>query len=68
MLDLPKSKNIWASIIISLLHLTMIGNKKNGVGFENRLGPFSLHDALRFNLAVLIETRHVHFLNPLIVY
>jgi hypothetical protein len=40
----------------------MIGIKKHGVGFENRLGPFSLHDASRFNLEIPTETRNVHFL------
>jgi hypothetical protein len=27
-IDVPKSRNVWASIIISLLHLTMINTKK----------------------------------------
>jgi hypothetical protein len=45
----------------------MIGIKKYGVGFENRLRPFSLHDASRSNLVVPIETRHVHYPTPLVV-
>jgi hypothetical protein len=42
-----KSRSAWTSIVMSLLHLTMIGTKKHGVGSKNRLGPFSLHDASR---------------------
>jgi hypothetical protein len=45
----------------------MIGTKKYGVGFENRLGPFSLHDALRSSLAILINIGHAHFMTPLVV-
>jgi hypothetical protein len=45
----------------------MIGPKKHGVGFEDRLGPFSLHVASRSNFEVLIKTRYVHFSTPLIV-
>jgi hypothetical protein len=40
-----ESRNAWASIVTNLLHLTMIGTKKHGVRFKERLGPFSLHDA-----------------------
>jgi hypothetical protein len=45
----------------------MIGINKHGVGFEDRLGPFSLHDASRSSFAVLIKTGHVCFLTPLVV-
>ncbi len=45
----------------------MIGNKKHGVGFENRLGPFSLHDASRSSLVNIIKTGNVCFLIPLVV-
>jgi hypothetical protein len=45
----------------------MIGTKKHGVGFENRLGPSSLHDASRFSLMIPIETGHVYFPTPLVV-
>ncbi len=54
-----ESKNVWASIIISLLHLAMIGTNKHGVEFKNRLGPFSLHDASRSNLVVLTKIRSI---------
>jgi hypothetical protein len=40
--DVLESKSVWTSIIISLLHLTMISTKKHGVGSENKMGPFSL--------------------------
>jgi hypothetical protein len=41
--DAPKSSDI--SIFgVDLLHLIAIGNKKQGVGFENKLGPFQLHE------------------------
>jgi hypothetical protein len=66
-IDVPKSRSVWASIIISLLHLTMIGTKKHGVGSKYRLGPFSLHDASRSNLIVFIETGHAHFSTLLVV-
>jgi hypothetical protein len=45
----------------------MIGTNKHGVGFENRLAPFSLHDASRFSLVVLTENEHVCFFIPLVV-
>jgi hypothetical protein len=38
--DELKSRNVGASIVTSLLHLTMISTKKHGVRFD-RLGPFS---------------------------
>ncbi len=64
--DALKSISVWASIITSLLHFTMIGMKKHGVRSKNRLGSFSLHDASRSNLAVPIKTRHARFPTPLI--
>jgi hypothetical protein len=45
----------------------MIGTNKHVAGFENRLGPFSLHDASTSSLTILTKTRHVHFLIPLVV-
>jgi hypothetical protein len=45
----------------------MIGTKKHGVGFKDRLGPFSSHDASRFSFIVLIENGHAHFLTLLVV-
>ncbi len=58
----PKSISVWASIIINFLHLTMIVTKKHCVGYEDWMGPFSLHDASRSNLIVLTKTKHAHFL------
>jgi hypothetical protein len=45
----------------------MIGTKKHGVGYKDRLGPFSSHDASRFSLKVLMENKHARFLIPLVV-
>ncbi len=39
----------------------MIGTKKHGAGSKDMLGPFSLYDASRSSLMVLIEIRHVCF-------
>jgi hypothetical protein len=36
-------------IVVDLLHLIVIGNKKWGVGFQNKLGPFWLHDTPKSN-------------------
>ncbi len=47
--DALKSNNASVFIFVDLLHLITIGNKKWGVGFENKLGPFWLHDALQSN-------------------
>jgi len=63
----PQSKNVWASIFTSLLHLTLIGTKKHGVGFENRLRPFSLHDASRSSLVDTTKNIHVCFSTPIVV-
>jgi hypothetical protein len=38
--DAPKSNNVLISIVMDLLYLFMIGNKKQGVEFEGKLGPF----------------------------
>jgi hypothetical protein len=59
--DVLESRSVLTSIVTSLLCLTMIGTKKHGVGSKNKLRPFSLHDASRSNLAIFIETWHVHF-------
>jgi len=45
----------------------MIGTKKYGVGFEDGLGPFSLHNALRCSLPIPNNTGHVHFMTFLVV-
>ncbi len=60
-------RSVGASIVIILSHLIMIGTNKHVVGFENRLGPFSLHDASRSSLMVFIKIKHVRFLIPLVV-
>ncbi len=54
--DAPKSKSVWVHIIIDLLHLIMMGNKKQGVGFENKVGLFWMHDVSRFSVTVPIKT------------
>jgi hypothetical protein len=38
--DPPKSNNALVSIVMDLPYLIVIGNKKQGVGFEGKLGPF----------------------------
>jgi hypothetical protein len=45
----------------------MIGTKKHGAQLENRLGPFSLHDASKSNLAILTKTRRSYFSTPLVM-
>jgi hypothetical protein len=45
----------------------MIDTKKYGARFEDRLRPFSLHDASRSSFEVPIETVHVRFPTPLVV-
>ncbi len=62
-----ESINFEPSIVISLLHLTMIGTNKHGVGFEERLGPFSLHDASKSNFMVPIEIGHACFLTLVVM-
>jgi hypothetical protein len=44
-------------IVMDLLYLIMIGNKKQGVEFENKLGPFQLYDASRSTLTIPSKTR-----------
>jgi hypothetical protein len=38
--DAPKSSNVLVSIVVDLLYLIMICNKKQGAGFEGKLRPF----------------------------
>jgi hypothetical protein len=45
----------------------MIGTKKHGVGFKDRLGPLSSYDPSRSCLMDPIEIGHVHFLILLVV-
>jgi hypothetical protein len=59
--DALKSTSVWASIVTTILHLTMIGIKKHGVGSKDMFEPISLDNALRFSFMVLTETRHAHF-------
>jgi hypothetical protein len=61
------SRSAWASIVTSLLHLTMIGTKKHCDGSKDRLRPFSLHDTSRSSLMIVTETLHAHFPIPLVV-
>ncbi len=41
--DAPESSNVWVFIVMDLLHLIMIGNKKLGVRFEDKLLYHSEH-------------------------
>jgi hypothetical protein len=43
----------------------MIGTNKLGAEFKNKLGPFSLHDASRSDLAVPIKIGHVYKLKEM---
>jgi hypothetical protein len=52
---------------MNLLCLTMIETKRHGVGSENKLGPFSLHDASKYSLTVPIKIKQAHFLILLVV-
>jgi hypothetical protein len=63
--DVPKSRSAWTSIVTSLLHLTIIGTNKFGFEFKNKLGPFSLHDASRSNLAIPIKIGHAYRLKEM---
>ncbi len=65
--DALKSTSVWASIVASVLHLTMIGTRKHGVGSKDRLEPILLHNASKFIFMVPIETRHVRFSIALVV-
>ncbi len=65
--DVLKSTIVWASIVASVLHLTMIGTRKHGVGSKDRLEPISLDNASRFGLMVPIETKHARFSIALVV-
>jgi len=38
--DAPKSKNAWVHIVVDLTPLIMMGNKKQAVGFENKVRTF----------------------------
>jgi len=51
----PKSKSTWVHTIMDLPPLIMMGNKKQGVGSENKKRPFWMHDASRFNLTIPTE-------------
>ncbi len=53
--DAPKSNNVLISIVMDLLYLFMIGNKKQGVEFEGKLGPFWTHDASESNFTIVTK-------------
>jgi hypothetical protein len=38
--DALEPKSEWVCIIMDLPPLIMMGNKKQGVGFEDKVGPF----------------------------
>jgi hypothetical protein len=54
LVDALERRNVSIFIVVDLLHLIIIGNKIQGVGSKDKLGPFQLHDALRSNLMVPI--------------
>ncbi len=54
--DAPKSSNVLISIIMDLLYLIMISNKKQGVRSKGKLEPFWTHDVSKSSLVVPIET------------
>jgi hypothetical protein len=64
--DALKSISVWASIATSLSHLTMIGTKKLVLDLKIGWDHFSLHDALRSNLAIFTKIGHAHFSTPLV--
>jgi hypothetical protein len=45
--------------------LIVMGNKKQGVGSKNTVGPFWMHDASRFSLMITIEIKQLRFPSPL---
>ncbi len=51
--DAPKSSNALISVIMDLPYLNMIGNNKQGVGYEGK--PFWTHDVFESSLEVLIK-------------
>jgi hypothetical protein len=57
----PKSSNALVSIVMDLLYLIVISNKKQVVRSKSKLGPFWTHDASKSNFAILIEIGHPHF-------
>jgi hypothetical protein len=59
--DSPKLKSVWVCIVVDSSPLIVMGNKIQGVGFENKGRPFLMHDALRSNLTVPIEIKCSHF-------
>jgi hypothetical protein len=61
--DALKSSNVLVSIVMDLLYLIVICNKKQGVRFEGKLGPFWTHDASKSNLTIPIESRCPHFVS-----
>jgi hypothetical protein len=40
LVDALESRSVWVCIVMDLPPLIMMGNKKNGVSFENKVGPF----------------------------
>jgi hypothetical protein len=54
LVDALERINVSIFIVVDLLHFITIGDKIQGVGFKDKLGPFNLHDASRSNLMVPI--------------
>jgi hypothetical protein len=38
--DAPKSRSVWVHIVMDLSPLIVMGNKRQGVSFENKVGLF----------------------------
>jgi hypothetical protein len=63
-LDAPKSSNVLVFIVVDLLHLIVISQKNKVLSLNISWDHFLLHDALRYNLIVLIGIEHPRFSNP----
>jgi hypothetical protein len=61
--DTPESNNALVSIIMGLLYLIVISNKKQSVRSKSKLGPFWAHDASKSSFVIFIKTRRPRFLS-----
>jgi hypothetical protein len=55
------AKYLWVLHTPPPPYLIVIGNEKQGVGFEGKLRPFWTHDTSKSSLVVPLETRHPCF-------
>jgi hypothetical protein len=60
-IDALESINVLISIIMDLLYVIVIGNKKQSVG--SKLGPFWTHDVSESSFTIPIEIGCPHFPN-----